>query len=239
MSSNGGTGGREVLESGFRVLRALPDADPRRQVSSVAELTSIPRSTVHRLLVQLGRVGAVELGADGRWAVSPRLVEVAGRAGPFDGIRTGTNRVLQALRAQTGAAVSLVVAAGTSLIALEIIPGQEDLPLDVCAGAELPDLTAAAVVFGPMYGRSPRARAFAAAVDDQEVIAGLTCYARLLTLPGGRRAALAIATPAARPAERFAAHVQRAANAIQALAAASTERTPAGIAAVTGRTLES
>ena len=53
-----------------------------------------------RLLVQLRHGGAVELGADGRRAVSPRLVEVVGRAGPFDGIRTGTNRILQALRAR-------------------------------------------------------------------------------------------------------------------------------------------
>jgi len=217
MSSNGGTGGREVLESGFRVLRALPDADRRRQVSSLAELTSIPRSTVHRLLLQLRRAGAVELRADGRWAVSPRLVEVAAGAGPLDGMRTSTNRILQALRAQTGATVSLVVAAGTSLTALEYLPGHEDLPIDVYAGAGMPDLTAAAVVLDPAQGRSPRARPFAAAVDNQDVIEGLTCYARLLTLPGDRRAALAITTSAARPAERFAAQVQRAGNAIEDL----------------------
>jgi DNA-binding transcriptional ArsR family regulator len=216
MSSNGGSG-REVLESGFRVLRALPDADQCRQVSSLAELTSIPRSTVHRLLLQLRRSGAVELRADGRWAVSPQLVKVVGRAGPFDGMRTGMNRILQALRAQTGATVSVVVAAGTSLIALEYVPGHEDLPIEVYAGADMPQLTAAAVVLDPVYGRSPRARPFAAAVDNQDVIDGLTCYARLLVLPGGRRAALAITTSAARPAERLAAHVQRAGNAIQAL----------------------
>jgi DNA-binding IclR family transcriptional regulator len=216
MSSNGGSG-REVLESGFRVLRALPDADQCRQVSSLAELTSIPRSTVHRLLLQLRRSGAVELRADGRWAVSPQLVAVVGRAGPFDGMRTGTNRILQALLAQTGATVSVVVAAGTSLIPLEYIPGHEDLPIDVYAGAGMPDLTAAAVVLDPIYAHSPRARPFGAAVDNQDVIEGLTCYARLLILPGNRRAALAITTSAARPAERFAAHVQRAGNAIEAL----------------------
>jgi DNA-binding transcriptional ArsR family regulator len=213
--------GREVLDSGFRVLRALPDADRRRQVSSLAELTSIPRSTVHRLLLQLRRSGAVELDADGRWAVSARLVEITGRAGPLDGIRTGTNRILQALRAQTGATVSVVVATDSSLIAVEFIPGHEDLPIDVYAGAEMPDLTAAAVVLDPRRRRSPRARPFAAAVDDQDVIDGLTCYARLLTLPGGHRAALAV-TSAARRAERFAAHVQRAGNAIEALAAAAS-----------------
>jgi hypothetical protein len=221
MSSEGGEGGREVLDSGFRVLRALPDADRRRQVSSLAELTSIPRSTVHRLLLQLRRSAAVELDADGRWAVSPQLVEITGRTGPFDGIRTGTNRILQALRAQTGATVSLVVATGTSLIAVEFIPGHEDLPIDVYAGAAMPDLTAAAVVLDPRHRRSPRSRPFAAAVDEGDAIDGLTCYARLLTLPGGRQAALAV-TSAARRAERFAAHVQRAGNAIEALAAAAS-----------------
>jgi DNA-binding transcriptional ArsR family regulator len=209
---------RGVLESGFRVLRALPYADQRRQVSSLAELTSIPRSTVHRLLLQLQRSGAVELRADGRWAVSLQLLEITSRAGPFDGIRTGTNRILQALRAQTGATVSLAVATGTSLIALEMIPGNEDLPIDVYPGAEMPDLTAAALVLDPELGRSPRARPFAAAVDDQDLIDGLTCYARLLTLPGGQRAALTV-TSSARRAECFAGHVQRAGNAIEAMAA--------------------
>jgi len=212
--------GRAVLESGFRVLRALPDAQRHRQVSSLAELTSIPRSTVHRLLVQLRRSRAVELRADGRWVVSPQLVEITGRAGPLDGIRTGTNRVLQALRAQTGATVSLVVATDTSLIALEMIPGTEDLPIDAYPGVEMPDRTAAALVLDPRRRHSPRARPFAAAVDDQDVINGLTCYARLLSLPGGQRAALSTTASAARRAERFAAHVQRAGNAIEALAAA-------------------
>jgi hypothetical protein len=36
--SAGGRPGRGVLESGFRILRALPDADQRRHVSSVAEI---------------------------------------------------------------------------------------------------------------------------------------------------------------------------------------------------------
>jgi IclR family transcriptional regulator, acetate operon repressor len=146
---------------------------------------------------------------------------------------------LQTLRTQTGATVSLVVAAGRSLTALEFIPGHQDLPIDVYAGAEMPDLTAAAIVLDPRYARSPRARPFAAAVDDQDVIDGLTCYARLLTLPRGRQAALAITTPAARPAKRSAAQVQRAANAIQDLAAASTQRTRAGIPAGADRTLVS
>jgi len=214
-----GKGGREVLESGFRVLRALPDADQRRQVTSLAELTSIPRPTVHRLLLQLRRSGAVELRADGRWAVSPQLLEITGRAQPFDGIRTGVNRVIQELREQTGATVSLVVPARASLFALEMVPGREALPIDAFPGAEMPDLAAAAVVLDPRHHHSPRRRPFAAAVDEEHLLEGLTCYARLLTLPGGQKSALQIATSPQRRAERFAGHVQRAANAGEALAA--------------------
>ncbi|MCO5971359.1 helix-turn-helix domain-containing protein [Actinoallomurus soli] len=211
--------GREVLESGFRVLRALPDADEHRQMSSLAELTSIPRSTVHRLLRQLRRSKAVELRADRRWAVSPHLLGIAGRAQPLEGVRTSVNRVIQTLRDQTGATVSLVVPTETSLVAMEMIPGREELPIDAYAGIEMPDLTAAALVLDPNHRQSPRVRPFAAAVDDQDLINGLTCYARLLTLPGGQRASLQIATSSRVRAENFAAHVQRAGKAIEALAA--------------------
>ncbi|MCO6000069.1 helix-turn-helix domain-containing protein [Actinoallomurus rhizosphaericola] len=213
--------GREVLESGFRVLRALPDADEHRQMSSLAELTSIPRSTVHRLLRQLRRSKAVELRADGRWAVSPQLLGIAGRAQPLEGVRTSVNRVIQTLRDQTGATVSLVVPTETSLVAMEMIPGREELPIDAYAGIEMPDLTAAALVLDPKHRQSPRVRPFAAAVDDQDLLEGLTCYARLLTLPGGQRASLQIATSSHVRAENFAAHVQRAGKAIEALAARS------------------
>jgi IclR family transcriptional regulator, acetate operon repressor len=211
--------GREVLESGFRVLRALPDADERRQVSSLAELTAIPRSTVYRLLRQLRDSGAVELRPDGRWAVSPHLVEIAGRVRPLDGIRTGANKIVAALRANTGATVSLVVPTETSLVALEMIPGREDLPIDAYSGAAMPATTAAAVLLTDGLAGSSRARPFAAAVDDQDAIEGVTCYARLVRLPGGQRLVLQIATPASQRAENYAAHVQRAGNALETLAA--------------------
>jgi len=213
-------GGRGVLESGFRIMRALPAADERRQVSSLAEITAIPRTTVFRLLVQLRQNKAVELRADGRWAVSAHVLRLGSPAHPFDGIRTGANRVLQELREQTGATVSLVTAAGASLIALEMIPGREELPIDAYAGVEIPDLTAAAIVLDPRHKRSPRNRPFAAAVDEQDLVAGVTCYARLLTMPDAQQASLQIATSARRRAENFAANVQRAGNALEALAAA-------------------
>ncbi|MFI6166452.1 helix-turn-helix domain-containing protein [Nocardia sp. NPDC051052] len=214
--------GREVLESGFRILRALPDADEHRQMSSLADLTSIPRSTVHRLLHQLRRNKAVDIRPDGRWIVSPHLLEITGHAQPLATHRTDLNRIIQTLRDQTGATVSLVVPTQTSLVAIEMVPGRETLPIDAYAGIEMPDRTAAALVLDPKHQQLHRLRPFDAAVDDEDLLEGLSCYARRLTLPHGQRAALQIATSTRVRAENFAAHVQRAANMIEGLTARST-----------------
>ncbi len=215
---------RQVLEGGFRVLRALPDADVDRQVANLAELTSLPRPTVYRLLGQLRQIGAVDLGANGRWEVSPSLMSVTRRAEPVSGLRQVAMKVMQALREQTGAAVSLVVPTGTSFVALEMIPGRENLPIDARAGADMPDTTAAGLLLGSTKRSAGRIRPFGAAVDNEDVLDGLTCYAKLLTLPGGRQASLQIATSTLRTAETFGPVVQRAATALEAAMARQTSR---------------
>jgi transcriptional regulator with XRE-family HTH domain len=170
-------GGREVLERGFRVLRALPDADQGRQAPSNGELTSTPRSTVHQLLLDLRRSGTVELPADGRGAVSPQRLEMTGQATrfEFDGARTALSRVIQDLREETGATVSLVLRAEASFLALELVPGPEELPIDAFPGVNIPDRTAAAaVVLHPRHQQSLQRRPFAAVVDEQNVFEGVT-----------------------------------------------------------------
>lgn len=87
------------------------------------------------------------------------------------------------------------------------------------AGIEMPALTAASLTLEPNQQQPHRLRPFAAAVDNQDLLPGLTCYARLLTLPHRQRASLQIATTTRAHAETFAAHVQRAANTIETLAA--------------------
>lgn len=123
----------------------------------------------------------------------------------------------QGLRDQTGATVSLVVPTEASLVAMEMIPGREKLPIDAYAGVEMPDTTAAGLVLDQRTTQSVRRRPFAAAVDDQDLMDGLTCYARLLILPDGQRASLQIATSSQPRAEGFAPHVQRVALMIEAL----------------------
>ncbi|WP_305784123.1 helix-turn-helix domain-containing protein [Symbioplanes lichenis] len=206
--------GRSVVDGAFRVLRALPATGPEHQLARLAALTGLPRPTVHRLLTQLRESGAVEW-ADGRWALSPGLLGLTREVEPVPGLRRIGARVMQSLREQTGATVSLVVPAGTAYVALEMIPGRFGLPIEARAGAGMPAETAAGIALDPRRTPSARRRPFGAAVDDQDIFPGLTCYAVAVALPGGRRAALQIARPAVRPAHRAAAAVHHAAVALE------------------------
>lgn len=213
-----------MLEGGFRVLRALPLSEARRQVASLAELTALPRPTVYRLLAQLQATGAVDFDSNGRWEISPSLISVTNRAEPATGLRTAATKVMLSLREQTGAGVSLVVPTRTAFIALEMIPGREDLPIEARPGADMPDTTAAAMLLGSTHRDDGRLRPLSAAVDNEHILDGLTCYAKLITLPGGRAAALQIATSTRRPAERFAPLVHRAAAVLQARLAQAADK---------------
>ncbi|MET9878591.1 helix-turn-helix domain-containing protein [Actinacidiphila glaucinigra] len=205
---------RSVVDGAFRVLRALPQAGREHQVARLADLTGLPRPTVHRLLSQLRDSGAVTW-VDGHWTLSASLLDLAQQVEPLSGLRAAASRVIQSLREETGAAVSLVVPSEDFFVALEMVPGSETLPIDARSGARMPGSTAAAMVLAPGLLPTARRRPFGAAIDDQDVLAGLTCYAVPVGLPDGRRASLQIATTPLRPAERFAAPVHRAAVALE------------------------
>jgi DNA-binding IclR family transcriptional regulator len=185
--------GRSVVEGAFRVLRALPDTGPDRQLAQLSRLTGLPRPTVDRLLGQLSEADVVEW-RDGRWALAAGLLGLAQRVEPLSGLRRSATLVIQALHDETGAAVSLVVPADDAYVALEMVPARDPLPIDARAGAAMPADTAAGIVLGGTAG--PRRRRYGAAVDDQHLSRGMTCYAVPVRLPGGARAALQIATGA-------------------------------------------
>ncbi|GIJ52388.1 IclR family transcriptional regulator [Virgisporangium aliadipatigenens] len=204
--------GRSVIDGAFRLLRALPDAGAERQVARLTMLTGLPRPTVHRLLGQLAEAGSVEW-RDGRWVLAAGLIELAQRVEPLAGLRRTASTLIQEVREQTGAAVSLVVPGGDAFVALEMLPGRAELPIAAHAGVPMPASTAAGIALTGAPG--PRCRPFGAAVDDQDSFEGMTCYAVRVELPGLQRAALQIATSSARPAERSAALVHRAAIELQ------------------------
>jgi DNA-binding IclR family transcriptional regulator len=205
---------RSVVDGAFRVLRALPETGTHGQLARLAQLTGLPRPTVHRLLGQLRETGAVQW-ANGHWSLAATLLGLAQRVEPLAGLRAAASQVIAQLREQTGATVSLVVASEDSFVALEMVPGRDPLPIDARSGARMPASTAAAMVLTPTALPPARRRPFGAAVDDEDLFEGLTCYAVPVALPGGRRASLQVATAAERPAERLAAPLHRAALALE------------------------
>lgn len=62
------------------VLTALSEADDFQSLSEIAALTSLPPSTVHRLLEQLAEVGWVARGANRSYGVGPELSRVGALA---------------------------------------------------------------------------------------------------------------------------------------------------------------
>ena len=183
---------RTVVDGAFRILRALPDADNDHQVTSLSEMTGLPRPTVYRLLDQLRAADAVTFIGQ-RWRLSTELLGLAKRVEPYGGLREPAAHVLRILRQQTGATVSLVSARGEDAVVLEIVPGSDSMPADARPGFVLPAFTAAGILLrsGPLTSLP------GVAVDHGDVWNGLSCYAAPIPLPGGH-ATLQIATASGR-----------------------------------------
>ncbi len=205
---------RGVLDGAFRILRALSDTHGRGQVVQISQLTGLPRPTVYRLLAQLHQVGAVENIA-GEYRVSLELADLTRLPQSARNFPAGAAQIMQALREQTGATVTLIVPTETSATALHVVPGREALAVDISVGREMPRQSAGVSVL----------RDNVAAVADQgDVYSDLTCYAAALILTEGRKAALSITTTARNPSIQYATITQQAAARIERLTRASGER---------------
>ncbi len=204
-----------MLQGAFAVLRALPDARGEHQVRDLAAATGVPRATVHRLLGQLRAVGAVERVGD-QWGLAPDLLSLTRRIEPAAGLRRTAQEPMRALREQTGATVALVVASEGSHVALDVVNGRERLPVDIFAGRHLPAEAAAALVLRPGAACARVDQVRHAAMDRQDIIEGLHCYATAVFLADGHRVALQISTTARHDPLEFAAVTHVAAERITA-----------------------
>jgi DNA-binding IclR family transcriptional regulator len=205
--------GRGVLEGAFRLLRALPDAGRGHQIRELARITGVPRPSVYRLLAQLRAVGAVERPRD-HYVLAQSFVEIARRTEPTPGLRWHAGGVMRALRARTGATVSLVIPTEQGCSALEVIPGRESLPTPIHAGVAMPRNAAAALVLDPMPAPQRVDRLAGWASDDARVYPDLTCYASAIRVAGRIEAVLQISTTSSRPAEQFATLIRLGADRI-------------------------
>ncbi len=199
--------GRSVVDGAVRVLQALPETGGRHQLRDLADITGLPRPTVYRLLRQLVESGVVESGSDGVHRLGSALVALGRRVEPALGLRATAIPILADLRERTGATVALVAGSSAGAVVLEAMPGRARLPIAVFSGRILPPSAAGAAVLPQPNQSSQRTEA----IDNEDLVTGLTCWATRLHLDGDTAVSLQLASPPHPPAHTFAAAARHAA----------------------------
>lgn len=235
--------GRSVLGRIDSILGSFDDVDGVLTLHELTQRTALPKSTVHRMVDQMVRIGWLERVVNG-YRVGMRMFEIGGLASRRRSLAESAAPHLHALSAATGMAVQLGILDGSDVVYLErIIPGDFNLPtreggrqpayctalgkvmlaFDPVAAAEilaqdLPPrtdrtLTSPTALMAELDRTAEEGLAF----DHQEAYAGLACVAAPVRNAGRAIAAVSVTGPVDRiDLEAVAPLVQNTANAIWA-----------------------
>jgi DNA-binding IclR family transcriptional regulator len=125
-----------VLDRCVRLLDLL--ADGPRSLRWLADASSLPRPTAHRLLVALETHRLVGRDAAGAFRLGPRLTELAAVAGPELDLASLAGPVLDRLHRATGESVQLYVRSGDHRLCIAARDAGTGLRDSVPVGALLP-----------------------------------------------------------------------------------------------------
>ncbi|MEU4650135.1 IclR family transcriptional regulator [Nocardia fluminea] len=134
--------GMSFLERAAAVLACFPGG-AALTLDEVSARTGLPRSTTHRLLVELSGLGWTKR-VDNRFELGMALFELGERVALKHRLRSAALPFMQDLYAVTGQTVHLAVRDGTDAVYVEKIHGHSALPLPSQTGGRLP-LTCTAV----------------------------------------------------------------------------------------------
>ncbi|MEI5097866.1 helix-turn-helix domain-containing protein [Streptomyces sp. PmtG] len=213
-----------MLVGAFALLEALRRRGGEASLTELALACSVPKGSAHRLLDQLGLVGAVERRGN-RYVVGPQLFRLGQAWQPHPGLRPAARIPLHRLRASTGASVVLTVLRDELALTVASVPGRVEGLVPVLNGMSFPLDTAAGRVFtdGP---RGP-------VLDREQVQEGVSCVAVPVRAPDGRTvAALAAVVPAEAKLAAVSAAAAAAAAAIEARLARMPPRSTAAAASL-------
>jgi DNA-binding IclR family transcriptional regulator len=131
-------GGRSVPAKLLSLLGAF-DADHRAfTLSDLARRAGLPLTTTHRLVTELVGWGALERGADGRYRVGLRMVEIAALCPRGVALRDVALPYLEDLYEATHQNVQLAVRDGRDAVYVERIAGRDALPVYARVGVRWP-----------------------------------------------------------------------------------------------------
>lgn len=125
----------KAVERTLSVLEAL--GRPRR-LAEIAELTALPKPTVHRILQVLVARGFARDEDGGVYAAGPRVLTVAGEALSELDLATAARPLLRELQAHTGGTVHLALRTGDEAVYVEKVEGDEPYRMASRVGGRLP-----------------------------------------------------------------------------------------------------
>jgi len=135
--------GSQSLERGLAILSTFA---PDRPLIGVAELSrelSLSRSTAHRYIATLAKLGYLMQDPDSkRYRLGPRVLDLGFSAINSMDVREISAPHLRQLSDQTGYTVNLAILDGTDVVYIERCrtagPGQREIDLNLHVGARLP-----------------------------------------------------------------------------------------------------
>ena len=143
MTRASGTGTSQSLERGLAILSSFDSERPLIGVSELSRALQLSRSTTHRYIATLARLGYLQQDADSkRYRLGPRVLDLGFSAINSMDIREIAAPYLRALSDETGYTVNLAILDGADVVYIERCrtarPGQREIDLNLHVGARLP-----------------------------------------------------------------------------------------------------
>lgn len=122
----------------FHLLDVFTTGARGLSLTDISRRSGLPLTTVHRLVHELHRVGALECDPDGHYRIGLRLWEIASRAPRGVGLREAAMPFLEDLYEATHQNVQLAVRDGHDVVYIEHIAGRRAVGVRTQIGLRFP-----------------------------------------------------------------------------------------------------
>ena len=141
--SEGSTGTSQSLERGLAILSSFHSDRPLIGVSELSRELDLSRSTAHRYVATLAKLGYLQQDPDSkRYRLGPKVLDLGFSAINSMDLREISAPHLRQLSDETGHTVNLAILDGTDVVYIERCrtarPGQREIDLNLHVGARLP-----------------------------------------------------------------------------------------------------
>jgi IclR family pca regulon transcriptional regulator len=138
-----GSGQSQSLERGLAILSAFKPATPELGISELARVLGLTRSTSHRYVATLARLGYLQQNPQSRkYRLGPRVLDLGFSAINSMELRQIAADHLQQLSDETGHTVNMAILDGTDIVYIERCrssqQGQREIDLNLHVGSRLP-----------------------------------------------------------------------------------------------------